>query len=156
MIVPGGNGWLVTLTDLALILFMITARALSQSEPADITKPHQMVGAPMLAEPVAIFRPDGNAGSLRNWLASQSADPRQRMTIRVSYPDGGDAAAAGQALQLAQEARANGREPRIVLENGGVSDVSISLAYDSDPIDVARQLHSMDSSEPSNGPKEKP
>jgi hypothetical protein len=153
MIVVGGTGWLTTLADLSLILFMVTASALSQADAADTSKPQAIGGAPMIAEPVAIFRPDGKTDSLKQWLANQPADPRQRMTIRVSYAAGGEVAAAERALQVAQEAREIGRDPRIVMESGKASDITVSLAYDSDPADMAQQLHS---AEQSNGPEKKP
>lgn len=140
MITPGGNAWLITLTDLSLILFMITAGALAQSEPKG-THGRNDVAAVAMAEPVAIFRPDGNPDALKQWLANQAEDPRQRLTIRAVYSAGGEAAAADRAIRLAQEARADGREPRIVLESGKASDIAVSLAYDSTPSDVAQQLH---------------
>lgn len=153
MIPLGGNGWLTTLADLSLILFMVTANALSQAESTNAAGPHPSAGAPVMAEPVAIFRPDGDPDALKHWLANQAADPRQRLTIRVTYPAGGEAAAAERAIRLAQEARDSGHEPRIVLEGGNAGDMSASLAYDADPADMARQLHS---GEQSNRLEEQP
>ncbi len=153
MIALSGNGWLTTLADLSLILFMVTANALAQAESTNAPGEQHSAGAPVMAEPVAIFRPDGNPDALKHWLANQAADPRQRLTIRVAYPVGGEAAAAERAVRLAREARDSGHEPRIVLEGGNAGDVSVSLAYDSDPVDMARQLHSGDQT---NRPEEQP
>ncbi|MFA7595745.1 MAG: hypothetical protein WCY92_05240 [Novosphingobium sp.] len=153
MIALSGNGWLTTLADLSLILFMVTANALAQTEPANPAGSHHSAEAPIMAEPVAIFRPDGDPDALKHWLASQTADSRQRLTIRAIYPAGGETAAVDRAIRLAREARDSGREPRIVLESGNAGDISVSLAYDSDPADMARQLHSADRT---NRPEEQP
>lgn len=142
MIAVGGNGWLTTLADLSLILFMVTAGALSQSESSGAAEQRDAAASLMVAEPVAIFRPDGNPDALRDWLATQPADPRQRLTILVRYADGDEAAAAQSAVRIAHEVREIGRDPRIVMEGGDHNDVAFLLAYDSDPAQVARQLHS--------------
>lgn len=162
MIALGGNGWLTTLADLSLILFMVTAAALSQATPAGAARPQDQAASLVMAEPVAIFRPDGDPNALHDWLTSQPADPRQRLTILIRYPDGGESAAANNAVRIAHEVRENGRDPRIVMESGEQNDVSLLLAYDSSPVDVARQLHSdertqlIEAADRSNRPEESP
>ena len=79
MIARMGSGWQTVLADLSLILFMVTATALSDS-PAKAPPPAPLA-LPALGEPVAVWRSEPGGPSLEDWLASQAADPRQRLTL---------------------------------------------------------------------------
>ncbi len=124
------------LADLSLILFMVTAAAMAEKPPAP-PKPSpqsasQTADIPTLAEPLAIYRQRAGAPPLSAWLAAQSADPRQQLTITARYGPGGMTAALAQAQALARQAGAMGRAARIVIEPG-TSDLVATLAFDRPP-----------------------
>ncbi|MDD3800076.1 MAG: hypothetical protein PHE36_12965 [Novosphingobium sp.] len=144
----GGQGWLTTLADLAIILFMVTATDLSNAGPPANDPPHMETGAEAAAtiataEPVAIFRP-GGAVSLDTWLADQAADGRQRLTILVRHSGKSMEPAMAEGLKLMRQAEQAGQSPRLIVEEGEHPDVTAVLAYDSDPRTVARNLRSPD------------
>ena len=124
MIARAGSGWQTVLADLSLILFMVTAGAAAQAGPdAAPASPPPLVD-PALGEPVAVWREGGDP--LGIWLASQSNDPRQRLTIVVPYATD-PASAAPKALALALSA---GRPARLLFEPGGAGDAYATLTYD--------------------------
>lgn len=136
----GGHGWLMTLADLTIILFMVTAADLSRAD-ASVKETAKSVAAVATAEPVAIFRPGVQAGSLGAWLAGQPADPRQQLTVLVRHAGDEDAAALARGMALLGEASDLGRKARLIVEPGERSEVAAFLAYDAAPAQVARQLH---------------
>lgn len=101
MIARMGSGWQTVLADLSLILFMVTATALSDS-PAKAPPPAPLA-LPALGEPVAVWRSEPGGLSLEDWLASQAADPRQRLTLVAAPADG--PIMLNRAAQLARPAR---------------------------------------------------
>lgn len=130
-----GTGWQYVMTDLSMILFMITAAAVSDAPPPAVPRPVPVpvrgpLAAPALGEPIAVWRGGAGAPPLGRWLAMQPADPRQRLTIV------GSAKAAGEALQLAAEA---GRPARVLLETEAPDAPFATLTYDQSP-DMARPL----------------
>jgi len=133
------NGWLTTLTDLAIILFMVTAADLANTEPADSpeTNDPRVVTA---EQPVAIFRPQLGGGSLPEWLAAQQEDARLRLTILVRYGAGERQAAVDTGLSLVRQAELVGRSARLIVEEGPQSEVVAFQAYDNDGRGVARNL----------------
>ncbi len=126
MIARAGSGWQVTLADLSLILFIVTASALSQGGPSP-SKPPAPAQRSATAEPLAVWRPGGPA--LGAWLAQQPHDPRQQLTIIAPYAAPAQESALSAAVSLAQEARAAGFAPRVVVEPGQ-GGPSVTLAYD--------------------------
>ena len=68
-----------------------------------------------------MWRSGPGAPDLRQWLAAQAADPRQRLTVI------GSARAPAEALQLVAAA---GRSARIVLEPDGGDAPYATLTYD--------------------------
>lgn len=126
MIARAGSGWQVTLADLSLILFIVTASALSQggASPSATPAPAQRSAT---AEPLAVWRPGGPA--LAAWLAQQPRDPRQLVTIIAPYAPAGQERALSIAVSLAQEARRAGFAARVVVEPGE-GGPSATLAYD--------------------------
>lgn len=116
MIARAGSGWQTVLADLSLILFMVTASAVSE---ALVATPAVL---PALGEPVALWRQGPNAPALKDWL-SANPDPRLRLTIMASPAE------AQTALALANEA---GRPARSLIEPG-VSGVIATLTYDQAP-----------------------
>ncbi len=131
-----GVGWQYALADLSLILFMVCAAALAQ-RPA-LPKfapppPPRAVVAPealALADPVAVWRAAPGAPSLEVWLASQTLDPRQRLTIVARYSGRQAQAAFARAETVLQGVRKLPASTRIVVEPAGVNDVSATLTWD--------------------------
>jgi hypothetical protein len=132
--------WATTLADLAIILFMITAADLSNAEMArSAARPSRAEVA--MAEPVALYRPDASAPPLGNWLAEQSDDPRQQLTIVVHYRTGEAGRMATEGLRLVSQAKEAGRDARLIAEPAERSEVAAVLAYDANSEAVARKLH---------------
>lgn len=123
-----GTGWQYVMTDLSLILFMITATALREA-PTDRSAAPSRGALPALGEPVAVWRGRAGGPSLGRWLAGQGGDPHLRLTVVAPL------AAAPEALALARQA---GRPARLVLEPGGQGAPYAALTYDAG---VARGLH---------------
>lgn len=134
------HSWLMTLADLTIILFIITAADLSRAD-ASVKATAQSVATVATAEPVALYRPGAHAGTLGAWLASQPADPRQQLTILVRHLKGDQAAQLGKGMALLEEAQAIGRDARLIVEEGEHSEIAAFLAYDASPAKVARRLH---------------
>jgi len=137
MIVRAGTGWQYLLADLSLILFLVTAAALSQAPSGSGTAPVSPQG-----EPLAFYRVEAGAPPLGRWLQDQSPDARQQLTIVAQYAPGRQAEALSRAETLAREAGAAGADARIVIEPGA-GGVTASLAYDVPAASMARHLHSI-------------
>ena len=138
IVARAGSGWQTVLADLCLILFMITASALSQAEDAPAV-PH--VTASPKSEPLALYRVEEGAPPLREWLEFQAPDPRQQLTIVAQYRPGRQqqAMAMAMATSLAAQAGEGGVSARILVEPGAGGTVA-TLAYDApDPV-LARGL----------------
>lgn len=138
---PGQTGWQTILADLSLILFMITASALSVAEaPHPASAAPRSVAAPRpvtpsaRAEPVGVWREGEGAPLLANWLAEQGSDPRLRLSIVVRYQagEGRRDAALDRAAALAAQAGPRGASARLVVEPGAVAGASATLGYDRD------------------------
>ena len=119
------GGWQTVLADLSLILFMVCASALSIAPP-----PPERAAVQDPPQPLALYRADPGAPPLGEWLRDQAADPRQRLTIVVSYADGGRAAAADEADRLARAAEAAGFVPRMTVEPGAATPATAGLAFE--------------------------
>lgn len=120
MIARVGSGWQTVLADLSLILFMVTASAVSEA-PAKPPAIARMV-LPALGEPVALWRQEPDAPALQDWLSAMP-DPRLRLTIMASPTE------AATALALAKTA---GRPVRVLIEPDG-NGVIAALTYDQGP-----------------------
>lgn len=137
MIVRAGTGWQTVFADLSIILFMVTAAALSRTADG--------AGAPLSADPsprsdpVAVYRSAPGAPPLEAWLAAQPPDPRQMLTIVSSYRPGGEQAAIAGAARFASLASARGMELRVVVEPGAGDSTAI-LAFDRPANELARSL----------------
>ena len=118
------GGWQTVLADLSLILFMVCASALSTPAAPSQSAPD----AP--PQPLAIYRADPGAPPLDQWLRTQQADPRQRLTIVVPYAQDGRAAAADDAERLARAAEAAGFAPRVTVEPGPATPATVGLAFE--------------------------
>lgn len=135
MIARAGSGWQTVLADLSLILFMVTAAALStRGEGAKATQPSPR------GTPLALYRAEQGAPPLADWLADQGADSRQQLTIVAQYGEGGFARALDEGRQLAEAAGAVGARARLVVEPGA-GGLTATLGYDEPGAGLARDLH---------------
>lgn len=139
---PGQTGWQTILADLSLILFMITASALSVAEGPDPRArsqpsppkpaPPASIAASLQAEPVGLWRDAPGAPPLGQWLADQGRDPRLRLSVVVRYAPapGAREAALDHAAMLARMAGARAQGARLVIEPGLPAGASVALGYD--------------------------
>ena len=137
MIVTNGHGWLTTLADLSIILFMVTAADLSNAHAAPDPAPEVALAT---AEPVAIYRPEAGVIPFKDWLAAQPADSRQRVTVVVRHRGNDAQAQIAQGLALADAADLAGRPPRLIAEHAERDDLVVMLTYDADPEAMAHNL----------------
>ncbi|SFF75849.1 hypothetical protein SAMN05518801_101291 [Novosphingobium sp. CF614] len=136
----GAYGWQTSLADLSLILFMVTAAAVSR-QPAshppagrqpDRASQDKASAAPSpQTEPLSVYLAASDAPPLAQWLGDQAADPRQQLTITARYGSdpGGQSRALAEAARLLTQAGAQGRAARVVVEPGE-GPARVVLAYD--------------------------
>lgn len=137
-----GTGWRTVLTDLSLILFMVTASVLPEQSGAGTQATAALVSKARVppaerSQPVAVWRPEPGAPSLSQWLAT--ADSRALLSLRVTYA-GNHSAAVARAASLATAA--GDRPLRVLVEPGTRDAAEATLAYDapSDFPTMARSL----------------
>lgn len=124
------TNWQLILADLALILFLVTAAALTARPAHAPTSSQTKTGHPALAPTQALYRPGPNLPSIEEWLASQTPDPRAALTIFAQHR-ANDAEAVWQAAQdMATIARDSDVRVRVIVREGDTSEVYASLAYD--------------------------
>lgn len=145
MIARAGSGWQTLLADLCIILFMVTASAMAQDR--DGTTPVAAQPSPR-SEPLAVWRAGPGSPPLVDWLASQSPDPRQQVSIVAHYPPGGQQTAMAAATAALAQTGAAGHSARLVVEPGE-GGVTVTLAYDSAVLAQGLQNHGHD--QPSKG-----
>lgn len=140
-----GTGWQTTLADLSLILFMVTASAVSR-QPDRLPARSLATSHPTSprSEPTAVWVGGPGAPALRQWLAGQPRDPRQQVTISAHYAPGRMAEAAAQAQALADEA---GDGARIVVEPGA-PDVRVVVGFDAPAALLAHSLRAGEANHP--------
>ena len=130
------TSWQTILADLAMILFMVTASALSdpvpvpKAVPKALPLPPASVLASPRAEPVGVWRDEPGAPGLEQWLAQQGRDPRLRATVLVR--EGGNAdAALDHARRLVAALGFRSHGARVVVEPGTRDGGAIvTLGYD--------------------------
>ncbi len=145
-------GWQTALADLSLILFMITAAAVSRQPPAIIppqesngrrSGPEKAAPSPQ-SEPLAVYVDAPGAPPLTRWLQDQAVDPRQQLTITVRYGAGADSQsqALAAASRLVREAGRAGHSARIVVEPGE-GPARVAIAFDApNPYEAASAAQS--------------
>lgn len=136
--------WQITLADLSLILFIISASAVSleKNKPAedkaqatapeqqDLPKANSPAKERAAVAPVAFFRDVGDDAALGDWLSRYAADPREQLTIRATYANGEFGKALERTSALASETQAAGKFPRIVIEEGAKTNIIASFAFE--------------------------
>lgn len=127
-----GSGWQYAFTDMALILFMVSAAALAKAPQAAkaATPPRPIASAPELADPVGLWRPAPDAPSLGSWLAAQPRDPRQRLTIVAHYAGTDAAPASARAAALLRETAGAVGPVRLVVEPGEADEIAAAITWD--------------------------
>ena len=137
-----GTGWRTVLTDLSLILFMVTASVLPEQPVASASisarpAPNAPLPPGERSQPIAVWRPGQGAPPLGRWLAR--ADRRALLSLRVTYA-GDHANAVARAARLATMA---GERPlRLLVEPGPDDTVEATLAYDA-PDDASTMARSL-------------
>ncbi len=132
MIVRAGTGWQTLMADLSIILFMVTAAALTQAGPGNAQGPKatQAGNAPSLrGEPIAVYRTGQGAPTLGEWLDTQPRDSRQMLTLVSTYTPGKQAEALARATAFVNDAAARNIQTRVIVEPGA-GDATATLAYD--------------------------
>lgn len=139
------TGWQVILADLALILFLLTAAALSEGEagrnagggPRRGPEGGNMTGAAplqdaqgLIAPAQALYRAGPGLPGFAEWLAEQPRDPRAALTIVAQHRPGRAAPAWTNARAMATSASAAGVRARIIIREGEADEIYASLAYD--------------------------
>lgn len=132
------TGWQYALADLSLILFMVCALALAQAPKGKARAlpppppPPSSAQAVALGEPAAVWRAAPGMPSLAEWIAGQTADPRQRLTIIAHYRQARAADAFARADAALQGVRKLPASARIVVEPGADDDLGAMLTWDLD------------------------
>ncbi|TCM18883.1 hypothetical protein EDF56_104417 [Novosphingobium sp. PhB165] len=131
--------WQTSLADLSLILFMITAAAVTHrpahQRPSDRPAPtHRQVAPSDRSEPTAVYIDAPGAPPLDRWLGEQPRDPRQQLTITVAYAPGRQADALEAAARLLRSGPPDPalEHARIVVEPGD-GPLRAVLAFDAPP-----------------------
>lgn len=127
--------WQVVLSDLALILFLTTLAAVQGTQQDATPDAHESPRAHELA----VYREGAGGLSLGAWLDLQSPDPRAQLTILARYAPAEFASVETRARALALAARDHGQAPRVVLEPGAASEITVSLAYDNPAVQPQAQ-----------------
>lgn len=139
------NSWHLILADLALILFLVTAAALSAGSGSQANDGETISGeaisgeakppaTPPPSNPVApsqaLYRADPGLPTLAQWLADQPRDPRAALTIVAQHAPGEEDSAWSDARAMAATASAMGVRARVIIREGDASDLHASLGYD--------------------------
>jgi hypothetical protein len=131
--VRAGVGWQYAFTDLALILFMISAAGLAKAPAAAAPPAPPISAAPELADPVSLWRPAEGGPDLADWLAQQPRDSRQRLTIVARYAGSDASAASASAASLMKQASGAAGPLRMVIEPGETNEIAAALTWDAAP-----------------------
>jgi hypothetical protein len=132
MITRTGSDWQTLLADLSIILFMVTAATLSPAKDGTQAKggaATQTPSASPRSEPLAVYRAGSTAPPLGQWLAAQSPDSRQQLSIVAHYAPGQQRASLAEAGMLLAQAGTAGISARLVVEPGLGGTVA-TLGYD--------------------------
>ena len=130
-----GTGWQTLFADLSIILFMVTAAAVAPAGEAAST-----IATPSeRSAPLAVYRAEPGAPPLGEWLAGQSTDTRQQLSIVAHYAPGGQKAALAAAQALLHQAGVASAQARLVVEPGA-GGITAALAFDAPDTPLAQDL----------------
>ena len=122
---PLSRRFLIVLSDLALILFLVCASALEE-KPA-VAVPQARLETPVM---MSVWSDTPGGPSLAEWLAQQPPDDSQRLSIEVSYRAGEAAAAFARADALRLSAGEAGSDARVLIAEGAADGVMAQLVQD--------------------------
>lgn len=127
------QGWLVSLADLSLILFIVTAGAIASDKGGN---PNPAFGAdgslPLgVAEQIYIDAPGGPP--IEDFLARHAHGPAEQLSITGHFATGERAAIARRVEHLARQAVRAGHVPRTILQPSARSEVYVHFAHDIEP-----------------------
>lgn len=133
MILRVGSGWQTITADLALILFLVTAQAVQEPEPApppETLAPSAPETLPIgrEAEGLAVYRV-GAQQDLASWVRSTLSDTRQAATVTVRYATGNRTTALETGTELLDELAKAGHEARLVVEPGAKDESFVVVGY---------------------------
>jgi hypothetical protein len=139
MSVRVGTGWQTIIADLSMILFMLTASAVTHqkrgAQAAPVAPVQTTVRPAPRGEPTAVWIAGPGAPPLRTWLAQQPRDSRQQVTVTATYAPGAMDEALSQAQALARQAG----DARVVVEPGAPG-VRVVIGYDAPEAKLAHSL----------------
>lgn len=131
---PNNHSWQLILADLALILFLATAAALSASkglgEDCAQIADNEADGTSTIAPAQALYRAGPGLPTLAEWLESQPPDPRASLTIVAQHAPGQEELAWVDARTMAATASAMGVRFRVIIREGPENGIHASLGYD--------------------------
>ncbi|GMM93545.1 hypothetical protein [Qipengyuania sp. MTN3-11] len=130
MILRATSGWQTITADLALILFLITAQAVSEPEPEQKpTLARSEPGAPVESTgALAVHRP-AIGEDMGEWLRSAAIDERQVATISIDYAPGERAVALREADRLLASAEAEAVDARLIVAPGPETRAIVTIDY---------------------------
>lgn len=136
------HSWQLILADLALILFLVSAAALSASdgfESSETINDIEAEDATVIGPAQALYRAGPGLPSLAEWLERQPRDPRASLTIVAQHRPDQEERAWTEARALAATAKAVGVRSRVIIREGEESDIHARLGYDQPTSGVPNQ-----------------
>ncbi|MFC3099906.1 hypothetical protein [Altererythrobacter lauratis] len=131
-----GSAWLVPLADLSMILYIITAAALSAQNHSP-PQENMREGGFAQGAAMAVFVDAPGGPSLADWLATRRPGPGELLTVEARYAPGDRNRTAQRADELAAAALAAGVEPRVIMQAAPAgatrSTLQAVIAHDADP-----------------------
>lgn len=130
--IRGLNSWQTSLADLSLILFLVIAATHREDVPdqrSDEAEDAAQASNIALGQPMAVFRPGGDA-DLARWLAGQGLNEGEVATVIVRHAPGAAAQAAKEAAELAQQIEATGQFARLMVEPSAFPETLVVIAHD--------------------------
>lgn len=129
---PGSHGWLVSLADLSLILFIVTSGAIANDPLPQAQGSAEPSELPATGVASSVYLDGPGAPALADFLARHAVADGEQLTIAGVFGPGGRPAVAQRVEALAAEATANGIEPRVILQPGPRRAISVAFSHDAD------------------------
>ena len=131
MTLRGPAGWQTAMADLTLILFLVVAAAYREDAPerADPADSEAQAADISLGQPMAVFRPGGDA-DLARWLAAQHMGPGEVATVIVRHRPGAATPAVEEAASLVARIERAGEAARLMVEPSAFPETLVVIAHD--------------------------
>lgn len=134
------QGWLVSLADLSLILFIVTAGAIAGDRAENKDPAFRPGGTPQLGIAEQIYVDEPGAPLFETFLVRHVHGPAEQLNITGHFEAGERAAIARRVEHLAMQAAGAGHVPRTILQPSAQSMVYVHFAHDIEP-QLAHSLH---------------